>query len=66
MPILMQTLEDILATVVNSSFLPEINYTIWTKIAGKSISLPIYAMWVIVKFIIFGKFEIDVRADRKV
>ena len=40
----MHTLEDIFTTVVNSSFLPEIDYTIWTKRAGKSISLPIYAM----------------------
>ena len=35
MPNLMQTLEDILATVVDNSSLPEINYTLWTKIAGK-------------------------------
>lgn len=35
MPNLIQTLEDIFATVVNSSFPPEINYTIWTNIAGK-------------------------------
>ena len=66
MPNLMHTLEDILATVVNSSFLPEINYTIWTKRVGKSISLPTYVMWVNVKFIFFGKCEIDVRAERKV
>jgi len=35
MPNLMQSLEDILVTVVNSTFLPEINYTISTKNAGK-------------------------------
>ena len=34
MPNLMQSLEDILAAVVNSSFIPEINYTIWTNKAG--------------------------------
>lgn len=35
MPNLMQTLEDIFATVVNSTFQPEINYTIWTNISGR-------------------------------
>ena len=35
MPNLIQILEDILATVVNSSYLPKINFTIWTQNAGK-------------------------------
>ena len=73
MPNLMQVLKDILVTVVNSSFLPKINYTIWTESVGKydsnwkEICCSEWYLCNVSDYVYYlRKFKIEVRTERGV